>query len=155
ETNAALGSAMQDEAPQWIKDRFTELWSKHSEPLLRSLEARMEDRTNGMKKLLQERRDKEVAEITAILKELERNIMEELHAAPAQLQLSFEEWSESEREQLRFNVSSLEARVKRIPQGAICAVDDLGGLASSDRAKKKQMKGDFLRWVEGLAVLTR
>jgi len=38
---------------------------------------------------------------------------------------------------------------------AICAVDDLGGLASSDRAKKKQMKGDFLRWVEGLAVLTR
>jgi len=38
---------------------------------------------------------------------------------------------------------------------AICAVDDLGGLASSDRAEKKQMKGDFLRWVEGLAVLTR
>jgi hypothetical protein len=46
-------------------------------------------------------------------------------------------------------------RVKSKSIGAICAVDDLGGLASSDRAKKKQMKGDFLRWVEGLAVLTR
>lgn len=118
ETNDDLASALPDEAPAWIRERLAELWPKHSEQLLRSLEARMEDRTNGMEKLLQDRCEKEVAEISMILRELERNIREELSAmdrGPQQLQLAFEGWTETERDQLHLNIASLKARIKRIP----------------------------------------
>lgn len=116
EINEALRLARRDDAPEWIKDRFTELWPKHAEPLLRSLEARMEDRTNGMKKLLEDRCNREAGDITTILKELERSILEELKdKGPEQLQLLLEGWAETERDQLRLDVSALERRVKRIP----------------------------------------
>ncbi len=115
ETNAALADAMPDEAPAWIKDRFRELWPKHKDQLLRSLDVRMEDRTNGMRKLLEERCEKEVKEISTILEELAESIREELESGPQQLNLALEGWSESERAQLHRNLEVLESRLRRIP----------------------------------------
>lgn len=119
EIAGALAAASTDEPPDWIKRKLSELWPQYSEPLMRSLEARVRDLTDGLKKRLQERCDKEISDLTAILSELERSIQKELKdfdAGPAQLELRFPGWTPSEREQLERNMSSLRARLKKIPE---------------------------------------
>jgi len=119
EVAAALASASTDEAPEWIKKRVSELWPHYSEALMRSLEARMRDRASGLEKLLSDRCEKEINDLTAILSELEKNIQKELKdfdQVPAQLELRFPGWTPSEREQLERNMASLRARLRKIPE---------------------------------------
>ncbi len=119
EVATALAAVSTHEPPERIKQRLADLWPQYAEPLMRSLEARVRDLTDGLKKRLQERCDKEIADLTAILSELQRSIQEELKgfdAGPAQLELRFPGWSPSEREQLERNMSSLRARLKKIPE---------------------------------------
>lgn len=112
EVRAALDAAMPDEPPAAVKPRLADLWPAHVIPLRQALEARMRDRTGGLRKALDERADKEVADITAILTELQRSIRAELaEPEPAQLPL----WTDPEREQLEQNKSSLRARLETIP----------------------------------------
>jgi SMC interacting uncharacterized protein involved in chromosome segregation len=74
----------------------------------------MNDRTKGMEKLLAEREAKEINDITFILTELRRSIQEKLND-PEVSQLTFEGWSEPEREQLDRNMDALRRRVNEIP----------------------------------------
>ena len=79
---------------------------------MKSLEVRMGDRTTGLQKSLQDRCDKEVADITAILTELQRSIQKELQE-PEVKQLEL--FNTNEREQLERNINSLQKRSEEIP----------------------------------------
>ncbi len=95
-----------------VKDRLRQLWSQHAPSLVQSLEARMKDRTAGLEKALTERADKDVSDITAVMKELEASIKAEL-AAPEDPQMPL--FSDPERDQYERNIDSLRARVQAIP----------------------------------------
>lgn len=112
EVQSALDSGTDEEAPEAIKKSIQSLWSKISEPLLQSLEARMQDRTKNLQKNLDERAEKEVADMTSIMNELARSIREQLDKPPEQLEL----FSLSEKEQYKADTNSLQRRLDRIPE---------------------------------------
>ena len=74
ETKAAYDAALADPAPAGVCKRLQDLWPSISNALLQSLEARMTDRTKGLQKTLDERCEQEVANITTVLRELEKTI---------------------------------------------------------------------------------
>ena len=110
----ALGVATSDPIPEPLQQRLVELWDKYNQPLLKSLDTRMKDREQSLRKSLQERCDKQIADITAILTELENRIRQELEEANEPLQLSL--FNDAEKEQLDRNRNSLEVRLDQIPQ---------------------------------------
>ena len=110
----ALGVATSDPIPEPLQQRFVELWDKYNQPLLKSLDTRMKDREQFLRKSLQERAEKQIADITAILTELENRIRQELEEADEPLQLSL--FNDAEKEQLDRNRNSLEVRLDQIPQ---------------------------------------
>lgn len=114
DTQRALEEATGEEAPAPLKERLAELWPKYEQPLMQSLEARMRDHTDGLRKALRERADKEEADITAVLEELQRSILEELKEPEMDLQLEL--FNDTERDQLERNLASLRARVEQIPR---------------------------------------
>ncbi len=111
EVQLALEAASDDSVPEEIKNRLAELWSNHAEPLMKSLEVRMGDRTTALQKSLQDRCDQEVADITAILTELQRSIQKELQE-PEVKQLEL--FNTNEREQLERNINSLQKRLSAL-----------------------------------------
>ena len=108
----ALSSSLPDSAPEPIQNRLAELWPDYAEPLMRSLEVRQRDRTAGLEKFLQDRCDKEVIDITAILTELRISILKELQE-PEVKQLEL--FTSPEREQFERNINSLKLRAEQIP----------------------------------------
>ncbi len=109
----ALAVALPDEVPESFQARLMDLWVGHKDQLLRSLEVRMDERTNGLQKALQDRCEKEVADITAIMTELRQQILNELEQPDVE-QLTL--FSSAEKEQFERNLNSLQLRVERIPQ---------------------------------------
>ncbi|MBD2112539.1 MULTISPECIES: DISARM system SNF2-like helicase DrmD [Cyanophyceae] len=109
----ALAAALPEQVPESFQQRLMDLWPGHKDQLLRSLEVRMDERTNGLQKALQDRCDKEVADITAIMTELRQQILKELEQ-PEVEQLTL--FSTTEKEQFERNLSSLQLRVEQIPQ---------------------------------------
>lgn len=109
----ALAAALPDPVPESFHQRLMDLWPSHRDPLLRSLEVRMEERTSGLQKALQDRCEKEVADITAIMTELRQQILKELEQPDVE-QLTL--FSSTEKEQFERNLSSLQLRVEQIPQ---------------------------------------
>lgn len=112
ETRDALDAALPDDAPEAVKERLQGLWPSHREPLLQSLEARMRDRTANLGRWLDERAEKEAADMRAILEELESSILTELEDESAQLEL----FSTPEREQFNRNKDALWKRLESIPE---------------------------------------
>jgi hypothetical protein len=110
----ALQSVTGEAVPETMQQRLLDLWETYDQPLLRSLEARMRDRAQGLEKSLQERCEKEISDTTAILEELKQQIQQELNAAeqPQQLEL----FNDSEKEQLERDRNSLELRLEAIPR---------------------------------------
>jgi hypothetical protein len=111
ETKAAYDAALADPAPAGVCKRLQDLWPSISNPLLQSLEARMTDRTKGLQKTLDERCEQEVANIAAVLRELEKTIRAQLDAPANQMEF----WTAPEREQLELNMQSLRGRLQQIP----------------------------------------
>ena len=112
ETRSALNAALPDAPSAAVQQRLVTLWPSLKASLFQSLETRMRERTTGLHKMLDERAAKEVADMTAVLKELERSIRAELEA-PGPLQLEL--WTPPERDQLARNSESLRVRVEQIP----------------------------------------
>ncbi len=108
-----LAETLPRSASAAMRNRLSEHWDTHKDGLLRSLEARMRERTETLEKRLNERRDKQIADITHILTELQQSIREELAVGEEPLQLQL--WSEQEKDQLKRDRDNLEARLKRIP----------------------------------------
>ncbi|NWJ96035.1 MAG: DEAD/DEAH box helicase [Chloroflexi bacterium] len=97
------------------------LWTKfnHEQALYQALEKRKNKRTKDLKKKLQERADKEVENITAILTELLNAIKKELHTPEVdtskEVQMLLPLFSVAEREQFERNKEALQKRVEQIP----------------------------------------
>lgn len=113
EVDKLLEAALPASAPEALKARLAALWPTHCDGVLKALEARMRDRTQNLQRFLDERRDREVADITAVLVELRRGIEAELAAAESPLQ--YELWSETEQAQLARDRANLRARLDSIP----------------------------------------
>lgn len=109
----ALAAATAEEPSEDVNKTVLRLWLRLDEPLRQAIERRMRDRTDGLRKQLEERRDKEVADITTILTELKQRIEAELSSPDlAQLEL----FTTPEREQFERNIDWLRARVRAIPE---------------------------------------
>jgi hypothetical protein len=98
-----------------VKEKLVALWSKNSDPLRQALEARMKDRTDGLKKALAERADKEAQDIRTILTELQRAIQEQMND-PTYQQAFLPGMAPTEQEQFERNVDALRRRLQEIPK---------------------------------------
>ena len=112
EMQDALNAATNREPSKAVQKKLLDLWPKNSDALSQALEVRQQDRTDGLKKTLAERADKEASDIETILNELKRVIQAELNE-PENRQLQL--FSTPEREQFERNVDALRARVLAIP----------------------------------------
>jgi hypothetical protein len=108
----ALAAALPDLAPEKIRNTLANLWDSHAESLIQSLKVRMQDRTKSLQKTLSDRAEKEAADITTILKELQTSIKNELNE-PEFKQLEI--FSTIEKEQFERNINSLKTRLEEIP----------------------------------------
>jgi hypothetical protein len=102
---------MREPAPD-VRERLAALWPTLAPALEQSLEARMNDRLKGLQSLLADREQKEITDITTILRELEQAIRQEVDEPQA---IQLELFSDGERDQYRRNVAALQARLARIP----------------------------------------
>lgn len=114
ETQRALAAATDRPVSAAMQERVAAQWPKHQDALLAALEARMREQATSMEKQLSERCDKEVADITAILTELQRAIATELDE-PTVNQMILPDFSDTERDQFARNQDSLRARLAQIP----------------------------------------
>jgi superfamily II DNA or RNA helicase len=113
EAERLLGRASSEPAPEGIRHKLADLWDDHADALMRALEARMRDRTRTLQNRLDERRDKEVGDMTQVLQELQCSIEDELKMEEdPQLVLEF---NDREKEQLQRDRDNLRARLERIP----------------------------------------
>ena len=110
----ALDATLADPVPETIQQQLVAIWDNYADALLQSLEVRQSERTASLEKALQERCEKEVADITAIMTELRQSILYELTEAEQPQQLSI--FSDTERDQFDRNRSSLQARLDQIPE---------------------------------------
>jgi hypothetical protein len=113
EVEAAAAAATNESAPGFIEDRLKELWAKIEAPLAQALEARMTERTKNLQGKLDERSEREVANITAVIQELERSIRETLDAKDDK-QMQFD-WTVEEKSQRERDIGSLNNRLKELP----------------------------------------
>lgn len=111
QTQAALDAMLDTPAGERVQQDIRRLWPSIEDSLKAALEARKDDYLYRMERLLQEREAKELADIEAILTELQQAIERELDAPEyRQLQL----W-EVETDQLHRNKTALRARLDQIP----------------------------------------
>jgi len=113
EVQRALAEARTQGVSAAMQKRLQELWSTHREALLAALEARMRERTGGLQKLLAERAEKEMNDITTILTELRTSILAELRQ-PEVVQLQLAGFSTEEHQQFERNMSALAERAEQI-----------------------------------------
>jgi superfamily II DNA/RNA helicase len=113
ETEAAAKAATSERAPKVVEERLKALWTKSEKAAQQALEARMHERTKNLQSFLDERVEREVANATAVMRELERSIREAL-AYKEDPQLRFD-WSDSERQQRERDIGSLQARLLELP----------------------------------------
>jgi hypothetical protein len=114
EMQDALAAATDEEPSEAVKRKLLDLWPKTAEPLHQALDARTKDRTDGLTKMLAERADKEVSDITAILTELQRAIQDQLDD-PDYQQGFLPGLAPAEQEQFERNVDALRRRLGEIP----------------------------------------
>ena len=148
----ALAAAGSDAAPGFIEEPLLKVWPKVSEQLLKSLEARQEDRTKNLQTFLDERADKEAAHLESILTELEKSIRAELDAEPPdQLEL-FDQFEKQQRES---DLHSLRLRLQQLPAEREREVAHLRARYRSPRARLFPVAITFLVPPRAVAELSR
>jgi GH15 family glucan-1,4-alpha-glucosidase len=111
----ALAAATDREPSNGVKEKLQVLWPKNADALRQALEARKDDLTNGLKKKLAERAEKEALDITTILTELQRAIQEQMND-PFYQQAFLPGMVPVEQEQFERNVEALRRRLQEIPK---------------------------------------
>jgi hypothetical protein len=114
EMQDALAAATDREPSDSAKSKLLGLWDKNVGSLRQALEARMKERTDGLKKTLADRADKEAADIATILTELQKAIQEQLND-PLYSQAFLPGFAPIEKEQFERNADALRARLRAIP----------------------------------------
>ena len=110
----AMDAVLPAPVPDGVKQQLVDIWDNYADALMQSLEVRQAERTASLERALQERCEKEVRDITAIMTELKQSILQELEEAEQPQQLSI--FSDTERDQYDRNRSSLQARLDQIPE---------------------------------------
>lgn len=113
EMDEALAAATDQEPSKAVKKKLLDLWPQTADSLRQALETRKDDRTDGLKKTLADRAEREASDIEAILNELKKSIQNELQD-PEYRQMEL--FSTPEREQFERNVDALRRRVQEIPK---------------------------------------
>jgi superfamily II DNA or RNA helicase len=111
----AQDAATDQEPSEAVKRKLSSLWRNVAEALQLALESRTKDRTDGLKKMLAERADKEINDITAILMELQRAIEGQLDD-PTYRESFLPGLAPVEREQFERNADALRRRLGEIPR---------------------------------------
>jgi superfamily II DNA or RNA helicase len=125
ETQTAAAAASNDRAPSDLENRLIELWPKVENQVLQALDARMQERTKNLQAFLDDRAEREVANVTAVMQELERSIRETLaDKEDPQLKL---EWSDGEKQQRERDVDGLRARLLELPSELAREIEHLRG----------------------------
>jgi hypothetical protein len=110
---AALDGATDQPAPSYVEASFKRLWSKIESQVIQALEARMRDRSESLKKQLDDRAEKEIFDLTKVMEELQQGILKSLQTPPEPNQLKL--FSDSQLEQRDRDIKALEARLNEIP----------------------------------------
>jgi hypothetical protein len=123
DTKDAMASATQEPVPEIIETRCRTLWPKYREPLLASLDARMTERTKNLAKALQERSERDIGKMRAIMLELQKTIQAELDGKdrdreiPRQLHMyAPSDYAPHEKEQWERDRGALLRRLEEIPE---------------------------------------
>jgi hypothetical protein len=115
EMQGVLDEVSDEEPSEAVKQKLLRLWPQVRQPIHQALEARMRDRRDGLEKMLAERADKEVSDITAILTELERAIRHQLSGHDELRQDFLPGLAPAEQDQFERNVDALRRRLGEIP----------------------------------------
>jgi SNF2 family DNA or RNA helicase len=109
-----LAEAQDRTVAESVRERLADLWDKYRDPLMQSLEVRMQEREESLQKKLADRAAKEQRDISAILSELQASILKEIQRPAQVVQLQLVGFSSEERQQFERNVAALEERVRHI-----------------------------------------
>ncbi|GHO65075.1 helicase SNF2 family protein [Ktedonobacter sp. SOSP1-52] len=115
ELSRVLASVQPNPAPERQQSRITHSWPGLRAPVTQALEKQMRARTKLLNKKLNDRALKEQRDITTILKELQKSILNELRQpeeGPQQLTL----FNSEERQQYDHDLRALEARAQQIDE---------------------------------------
>ncbi|MDC1207994.1 DISARM system SNF2-like helicase DrmD [Litorivicinus sp.] len=112
--NEWLQQAKPGEITPPLQGALTKRFKEQTDSVLDTVEARSKRRLKDLENTLQNRKEKEIADITTVLDELEKGIQKELNKVeePEQFLL----FSEDERTQVRRDNDALKARLARIPE---------------------------------------
>lgn len=110
---AALSAITHGTVPEAMQQRLAQMWDKCADSLMQALEVRKGERSTSLQQDLRDRAEKEIADITAVLTELQKSILKELQEPPVE---QLELFSNPEREQFERNMNSLKARAEQIPK---------------------------------------
>ena len=113
QVTAAQEAALPEAVGETMQQNLTALWPALERPLHNALDARAKDRMDSLRKTLEERAQKEQADIEAVLLELKRAIEQSFHEEVGALQLEL--FTSAEQEQFDMNRHSLSERLRQIP----------------------------------------
>ena len=114
ETTSAIAAAEDAAAPGFIEDTLKSLWKTIEDPLIKSLDVRMLERTKNLQTFLDERADSEVASFTAVMEDLGKSIRKVVtDEEDPQLRLALDD--QNEKAQRERDLDSLRHRLKLIP----------------------------------------
>lgn len=115
ELNRVLSTVSPYMVTEGLQKQMQDAWEAYRDPLLKALQARMADKKTSMDRILAEREEKDINNVSAILDELAAHIRRELNQeAPAAEQLKL--WDIAEAEQFQSDVNSLRNRLEQIPR---------------------------------------
>lgn len=114
EVERLLEAALPQPAGESMQRQLRKHWPDISQGLLAALERRAADRTKNLQRFLDERMEREVSELEAVLSQLEQQISAELERADEPLQLAL--WAQPEIEQRERDLANLRARLQAIPR---------------------------------------
>lgn len=153
EIKSAAGAAAEKSAPGFVEDRLKDLWPKIEAPLVQALEARMNERTKNLQKFLDERSDREVADMTAVMKELERSIRTTL-AVKDDTQMQFD-WSVEEKQQRERDISNLNVRLNQLPEELVRETEHLRARYRDPRPRVFPVAVTFLVPPRAVSILQK
>lgn len=121
QVNQWLDEASRHRAEETVFSGLAHDFTENEDAILRAVEARSSDRLRNLQNTLQNRKQQETENISAVLDELARAIEGELKSGPKPEQLDL--FSDAERTQLRRDVEALKARLARLPEEKVQEVE--------------------------------
>lgn len=119
ELNAMLDSGLPiDQISDTVFSVLKERFQQNEAAIIASVDARSRDRLESLSSTIERRKQSEIRDIINILNDLDANIRKELEE-PEEQQMTFQFYTDMEKDQLRKDRNALRARLERIPQERI------------------------------------